>query len=70
MRKTAFSAFKFAKFLYLAPFLFGYVPAFSLAGSPWDIAVAFLLIAIGTWGYSRLLSTIRFDGFKNRVMGA
>lgn len=70
MWKTAFSAFKFAKFLYLAPFLFGYVPAFSLAGSPWDIAVAFLLIAVGTWGYSRLLSAIRFEGFKNRVMGA
>ena len=70
MWKTAFSAFKFAKFLYLAPFLFGYVPAFSLAGSPWDIAVAFLLIAVGTWGYSRLLSAIRFEGFKSRAAGA
>ena len=47
MWKTAFSAFKFAKFLYLAPFLFGYVPAFSLDGSTYDIAVAFLLITIG-----------------------
>ena len=67
MWKTAFSAFKFAKFLYLAPFLFGYVPAFSLDGSPRDIAVAFLLIAAGAWGYSRLLSAIRFEGFKSRA---
>ena len=33
MWKTAFAAFKFAKFLYLGPFLFGYVPGFSLNGS-------------------------------------
>ena len=69
MWRTAFSAFKFAKFLYLAPFLFGYVPAFSLDGSPWDIAVAFLLIAVGTWGYSRLLSAIRLGGSENRAVG-
>ena len=30
MWKTAFTSFKFAKFLYLAPFLFAYVPAFTL----------------------------------------
>ncbi|MBT8420914.1 MAG: TRAP transporter fused permease subunit, partial [Gammaproteobacteria bacterium] len=30
MWKTAFTSFKFAKFLYLGPFLFGYIPAFSL----------------------------------------
>jgi TRAP-type uncharacterized transport system fused permease subunit len=30
MWPTAFNAFKFAKFLYVAPFLFAYVPAFSL----------------------------------------
>ena len=63
MWKTAFSAFKFAKFLYLAPFLFGYVPAFSLGGGASDIAVAFALIAIGTWGYSWLLSGIWLDWF-------
>ena len=68
MWKTAFSAFKFAKFLYLAPFLFGYVPAFSLEGSAYDIAAAFLLIAAGTWGYSRLLSAIRLEGFRVRSM--
>ena len=69
MWKTAFSAFKFAKFLYLAPFLFGYIPAFSLDGSTYDIAVAFLLITAGTWGYSRLLSAIRLEGFKYRSVG-
>ena len=63
MWKTAFSAFKFAKFLYLAPFLFGYVPAFSLGGSASDIMIAFVLIIIGTWGYSWLLSGIWLDRF-------
>lgn len=53
---TSWHAFKFAKFLYLAPFLFGYVPAFSLDGSGTDIAIAFVLIAFGTWLYSWLLS--------------
>ena len=64
MWKTAFSAFKFAKFLYLAPFLFGYVPAFSLDGSASDIAIAFVLIIAGTWGYAWLLSGIWLDWFR------
>jgi len=58
MWRTAFTAFKFAKFLYLAPFLFGYVPAFSLNGSSRDIIIAFALIMIGTFAYSWLLSGI------------
>ncbi len=56
MWRTAFSSFKFAKFLYLGPFLFGYVPGFSLDGSPKDIVLAFIIIAIGTWAYSYFLS--------------
>jgi len=56
MWRTAFASFKFAKFLYLGPFLFGFVPAFSLNGSNWDIAKAFVLIFIGTWAYSYFLS--------------
>lgn len=64
MWKTAFTAFKFAKFLYLGPFLFGYVPAFSLNGGASDIVIAFVLIAIGTWAYSWLLSGIWLDWFK------
>ncbi len=58
MWKTAFSAFKFAKFLYLGPFLFGFVPGFSLTGSSTDIIKAFILIIFGTWLYSYLLSGI------------
>lgn len=54
--KTAFSAFKFAKFLYLAPFLFGYVPGFTLQGDTWDIVKAFVFILIGTYLYSYFLS--------------
>ena len=64
MWRTAFASFKFAKFLYLGPFLFGYVPAFSLNGSYWDIIKAFVLIIIGTYGYSWLLSGIWFKPLK------
>ena len=64
MWRTAFSAFKFAKFLYLGPFLFGYVPAFSLDGSAMDIVIAFVLIIIGTYGYSYFLSGIWFRPLK------
>ncbi|MBT8330687.1 MAG: TRAP transporter fused permease subunit [Deltaproteobacteria bacterium] len=58
MWRTAFAAFKFAKFLYLGPFLFGYVPGFSLNGSGWDIIKAFVLILFGTYAYSWILSGI------------
>ncbi len=56
MWRTAFSAFKFAKFLYLGPFLFGYVPGFSLDGSTTDIIKAFVLIVLGTYVYAYLMS--------------
>ena len=56
MWRTAFASFKFAKFLYLGPFLFGYVPGFSLDGSAMDIVKAFVLILIGTYVYAYLLS--------------
>jgi TRAP transporter 4TM/12TM fusion protein len=64
MWKTAFTSFKFAKFLYLAPFLFGYVPAFSLDGSGTDILIAYVLILFGTYAYAWLLSGVWFDWFK------
>jgi TRAP transporter 4TM/12TM fusion protein len=64
MWATAWVAFKFAKFLYLAPFIFGYVPAFSLDGSGTDIAITFVLVFVGTWFYSWLLSGIWLDWFK------
>ena len=66
MWKTAFTAFKFAKFLYLAPFLFGYVPGFSLNGTATDIIVAFVFIFIGTFAYSWLLSGIWIGRFKSK----
>jgi TRAP transporter 4TM/12TM fusion protein len=64
MWKTAFSAFKFAKFLYLGAFLFGYVPGFTLNGSTMDIVKTFALIIIGTYGYSWILSGIWMEYFK------
>ena len=64
MWKTAFSAFKFAKFLYLGAFLFGYVPGFTLNGSTMDIVKAFVLIIIGTYGYTWILSGIWMNYFK------
>lgn len=63
MWRTAFTAFKFAKFLYLGPFLFGYVPGFSLDGSPTDIVITFVLVTIGTYAYAWLLSGVWLDWF-------
>jgi TRAP-type uncharacterized transport system fused permease subunit len=69
MWRTALAAFKFAKFLYLGPFLFGYVPAFSLDGSAWDIVRAFALILLGTFLYSWLFSGIWLRPLVSRVRG-
>ncbi len=68
MWKTAFTSFKFAKFLYLGPFLFGYVPAFSLDGSAMDIVKAFIFIIIGTYAYSWFLSGIWFHKLRGKQM--
>jgi TRAP transporter 4TM/12TM fusion protein len=65
MWKTAFTSFKFAKFLYLGPLLFGYVPGFSLDGSAMDIVKAFVAIIFGTWAYSWFLSGIWVSYLKN-----
>jgi TRAP-type uncharacterized transport system fused permease subunit len=66
MWRTAFSSFKFAKFLYLGPFLFGYVPAFSLDGSAWDIVKAFALILFFTYVYAWILSGIWIKTIRER----
>jgi TRAP transporter 4TM/12TM fusion protein len=66
MWKTAFSAFKFAKFLYLGPLLFGFVPGFSLDGTTMDIVKAFVFIIFGTWLYSYLLSGIWLQSWFGR----
>ena len=65
MWRTAFASFKFAKFLYLGPFLFGYVPGFSLNGSGRDIVIAFVLITLGTYIYAYLLSGIWVKHIRN-----
>jgi len=70
MWRTAFSAFKFAKFLYLGPFLFGYVPGFSLDGSAMDIIKAFVLILLGTYAYSWFLSGIWVGQLKGIIKKA
>lgn len=64
MWKTAFTSFKFAKFLYLGPLLFGYVPGFSLNGSTTDIALSFVYILFGTFAYSWFLSLIWIGDIK------
>jgi TRAP transporter 4TM/12TM fusion protein len=66
MWRTAFASFKFAKFLYLAPFLFGYVPGFTLQGDSMDIVKAFALILIGTYIYSYLFSFHWAYALKNK----
>ena len=70
MWKTALTAFRFAKFLYLAPFLFGYVPAFSLDGSASDVAITFALIIVATWAWSWLLSGVWLGWFGKKGQAA
>ncbi|MDD2388658.1 MAG: TRAP transporter fused permease subunit [Desulfobacterales bacterium] len=74
MWRTAFSSFKFAKFLYLGPFLFGYVPGFSLQGDTADIIKVFVLVTIGTFSYSWFLSLIWWykikEMWKKRAVAA
>ncbi len=64
MWRTAFTSFKFAKFLYLGPLLFGYVPGFSLTGTSMDIITAFVVIFFGTWLYAYILSGYWLVYFK------
>ena len=63
--KTAFAAFKFAKFLYLGPFLFGYVPGFSLQGDVADIIKVFAIITTCTYFYAYVFSGIWLKYFKS-----
>ena len=55
----------FAKLLYLAPFIFGFVPGFNLQGDLWDIVKVFVLVLFATWGYFWVLSGIWISPFKN-----
>jgi len=70
MWKTAFTSFKFAKFLYLAPFLFAYIPAFSLNADPMQITMWFSIIVVCVYSYSWFLSGIWFAPLKRMFGGA
>ncbi|EPR34594.1 TRAP transporter, 4TM/12TM fusion protein [Alkalidesulfovibrio alkalitolerans DSM 16529] len=50
--KTGWTAFKFAKLLYVVPFLFAYDPAFMLAGTVSEITHAWVSALIGTMAFS------------------
>jgi TRAP transporter 4TM/12TM fusion protein len=67
MWRTAFTSFKFAKFLYLAPFLFAYVPAFSLDASRMEIAIWFPIIAAAVFVYAWFLSGIWFRPLRRML---
>lgn len=67
MWKTAFTSFKFAKFLYLGPFLFGFVPGFTLQGDVWDIVKAMVLILIGIYMYAYLMSFAWWNSLKKAL---
>lgn len=66
MWRTAFSAFKSAKFLYLGPLLFSYVPEFSLNGTWLDIVKVFTLIIIGNYLSAYLLSLAWWHSNKTK----
>ncbi|WP_319583007.1 TRAP transporter fused permease subunit [uncultured Pseudodesulfovibrio sp.] len=68
MWRTAFTSFKFAKFLYLAPFLFAYVPAFSLDAPTQNILISFCAIAVAVFVYAWFLSFIWVKPLK-RILG-
>jgi TRAP transporter 4TM/12TM fusion protein len=46
--KTGWTAFRFAKMLYVMPLLFAYVPAILLDGTTWEIISAFFSATLGT----------------------
>jgi TRAP-type uncharacterized transport system fused permease subunit len=56
MWATAFNAFRFAKFLYVAPFLFAFIPAFSLEATLPEIIMWFAIITLGNYIISYILS--------------
>lgn len=50
--QTGWTSFKFAKMIYIVPFLFAYSPSFLLNGSPIHIAMTFLTCILGTMTFS------------------
>ncbi len=52
--KTGWTSFKFAKMIYLGPFLFAYSPALLLNGTGTEIFMTYLTCALGTITFSAL----------------
>ena len=52
--KTGWTSFKFAKFLYIGPFLFAYSRGFLLDGTTLEIIMAYTTIALGTIAFGSL----------------
>ncbi|SMC25279.1 TRAP transporter, 4TM/12TM fusion protein [Desulfacinum hydrothermale DSM 13146] len=50
--KTGWTSFKFAKFLYVGPFLFAYVPRILLMGTWQEIVMAYISATLGTLAFS------------------
>lgn len=51
--KTMFTAFKYAKALYILPILFYYRPALLLQSSLFDIALTFVTVMLGLIAFAR-----------------
>ena len=52
--KTGWTSFKFAKMLYVGPFLFAFSPAFLLNGTWYEIILTFTTIILGTIAFGSL----------------
>lgn len=52
--KTGWTSFKFAKMLYIGPFLFAFSPGFLLGGTWSDIVMAYFTITLGTIAFGSL----------------
>ncbi len=70
MWPTAFNAFKFAKFLYVGPFLFAYIPAFSLNATLPEIIMWFAIITVGNYLISYILSFAWVYNLKEKYFPA
>jgi len=68
MWATAFNAFKFAKFLYVGPILFGFIPAFSLEASLPNILMWFAIILVGNFIVSYFLSFSWYYNLKAKYL--
>ncbi len=52
--KTGWTSFKFAKFLYIGPFLFAYSKGFLLNGTPIEVITTFVTITVATVAFGSL----------------